>query len=523
MRAVQRLVHTQPGSGILDWGRDRRFLENGGSVYFERNPGDEEGGLLEAATPECRGPSQLLLYHKANDRLLNDACALASEELGLPITLVKNCRDAFGNVYGAQESYETTVATGPWLGLWRLAVGCLAPLALLIALTQWALIASFLLVGALLGIAHLCLALVSPLWSGALPLADRAWSLWFATLNRLDYALAATVYLPAGLAFGVLVRTVAWRPHRHGGLGFLVSRSVVSGGGTLEADGRYTLSEKAGAMHRIARWTVFPSDRGVLEVGHLVKPLLQLAWGQWRPYVALFRPLQRFQLGLSDANACDVAEYLKVGTTSLVLDLAEAGRLTDAPVPADPVAAARQLAADPTLQAAIPLTDGSTATALELQRFYVDAARAWLDEADAVSLEASELVRTWARVLDALETDPDALVGQLDWVTKRALLERAQDLDPAARKKIDLRYHELGEGYHTWLREAGLSRQLVAEEDVRAAVHHPPSNTPARHRGALIRQLSESGTEGRVSWDEVHTQGKVIDLRDRFRRSDPDS
>src|SRR5205807_1848031 len=57
---------------------DYWFLANGGAVQFERNPYLAflpEAGLVEGATPECRGPRQLLCFQRAQDLLLSRAAA----------------------------------------------------------------------------------------------------------------------------------------------------------------------------------------------------------------------------------------------------------------------------------------------------------------------------------------------------------------------------------------------------------------------------------------------------------------
>jgi proteasome accessory factor A len=509
------------------------FTENGGSLYYEFVPTAQEGGLVEAGTPECRGPGQLLLYQRATDQLLDRATRRAARVLirrgvGGELTLLKNCRDAAGHTYGAQENYEVELATGAGLAGWRLGVLLALPFAVLAGMVHWLLLLGMLLVAIPLGLGALLFMIGTAVVGGEDPesygrSADGI-GVAFDWLGRFEMGVAQVALFPSTFLVALAARAFAFRPQRRGALAFLASRSVISGAGTLHDDGRWTLSEKAPAIRRVMRWSVAPEDRGLLEIGHLIKPLHALAWGNWRGVVALFAPRQRFQLGLSDANRCDVAEYLKLGTTALVLDLVEAGRLADAPQLAEPIAAMHALSGDPSLQASVALASGGSATALELQRFYLERARAWLEEDGvAVSLEAHDLVRLWAEALDWLESDPEELVGRLDWVSKRALVERAAVDDPAVRKKIDLRYHELGpDGYHGWLVEAGLSTVLVDPAEADRAAREPPPDTPARQRGRLVRQLARSHTDARVGWDQVRVGGamggKVIRL-DQYRES----
>src|SRR5689334_21584964 len=65
--AVRLLVAAQPGERGADSGREQLFLENGGALYYEFFPHALKGGLLEASTPQCMTPSQLLLHQKAQE------------------------------------------------------------------------------------------------------------------------------------------------------------------------------------------------------------------------------------------------------------------------------------------------------------------------------------------------------------------------------------------------------------------------------------------------------------------------
>jgi proteasome accessory factor A len=253
----------------------------------------------------------------------------------------------------------------------------------------------------------------------------------------------------------------------------------------------------------------------------------------------LFRRRQRLQLGFGDSNAAQRAEYLKIATTALVLDLAEAGELEAgklkaarrprAPRLRRPLAAFHALAADPTLEQTVELSDGTRLTAVELQRYYLERAEDWLVRAPAVSLEARQVVKLWRQVLGALEgRDWDALLGKLDWVTKRYLLESCGSQGGAAGedavlKTLDLRYHELGEGYLARLEATGLAPRVVDRETVKRATEEPPEKTPAFLRGELIRRRGAARLPLKVTWDSAwiggRLLGQVVHFRDPLRDS----
>lgn len=531
---VSELVHTRKGLGLADAVRRRVFTENGGSLYYESVPGAYESGLVEAGTPECRGATQLLLYQRAQDRLLFEASRLATETLRKrgfngDLGLLKNCRDVLGNVYGAQESYSSQLASNRLAQVgWWITLIVAIPLAMLAGLFHWLVL--LVLLALLLPICMI--AIGDALWSvlSGNPvddLPDRYQRL-FDALGRAEAVLAMTVLAVPTLSTSIGIYLFGWRRERRAMTAFLASRMVVTGAGTL-IDGQFHLSEKAAAIQRTLRWSVAPSDRGLYETGHLIKPLHGLAWLDVRAVSRLFDPTQRLQVGMSDSNLCQEAEWLKMGTTALVLDLAEAGLLDDAPVLYDPIAAAHAFSAPPTLGARADLVRGTftknTATALELQRFYYQRAAAVLAAPGPVSLEARRVVELWGEVLERLDRyadSPRELVGRLDWVTKRHLIDNAvaEGLDADTCKKIDLRYHELGTGYHATLDAAGLCTRLVDDDAVADAMARPPAGTPAQLRGEMVRSLSEQQIDASVSWHEIQIPGKIIPLTRRSTRKE---
>lgn len=514
LAALREQVPITKARGMVAQVRKRVFTANGGAIYYEHQPRHAQNGLVEGATPECRGPGSLLRYQRAQDRLLARAVQRVRRGLSedAELSLRKNARDAVGNIYGPQESYEAPLASGLSLWLWRIGVVSLLPLVLVSILILW----SMLLV-------LLVFIVMSAIWAVGVAIggdeqaALRRWERRSQAVAEGIMEVAAQVVLgPPFALMSLLVRAFAWRPQRRALLGFLVSRCIVSGAGSLEPDGSFVLCEKISGLRRTIRWTAHADDRAIFEIGHLFKDLGEPMWLQTRRVKRLLRQRQRLQLSLSDSNRCDVAEYLKLGTTALILDLAEAGALSDAPRPSDPMGAARDLSGDPDLNALVAIRGGDPMTALQLQRWYHRKAAAWLDAQDVPALEAADVVYLWGEVLDALEQDPERLVGQLDWVTKRALLDRATDEPPAVRKRIDLGYHDLGDDYHQWLADEGLVRRLVEDDDIDEAIEVPPHDSPAGLRGRLVRQ----GGDVEVDWVRAKVRGQVIRLDQARRRRD---
>ncbi len=517
------------------------FTANGGAVWFERVQYSGGHGLIEGATPECRTPRQVLVYQRAQDHLLRESTT-GSHVQG-EFTLLKNDRDSRDNVYGAQENYEVRVAEGWRLVAWRLGLALLAPLMLLGWLGLLLQVVTLIAYLAAAGLLYLVLRGFLPL-----PARRRALLLLLGEMAAEGDETAAPLPLwlevfflqftrlvtaPLALGLWLVGRLTAFVPHRRQLLPFLASRSVIGGTGMLDKDGRFHLADKAEAMNCLIGYGGFLNDRPMFSFGHFFKAMAFQAWAAPGDYLALFRPRQRLQICLGDSNMCEEAEYLRVGVTLLILDAIESEGMPPVPRLRSCRRAVRTLSADPTLSARVPLSGGRQWTALQIQRFYLNAVRQFLDRRPDAPEEAHDVFRRWEEVLDALEeaaTCPDEqhalshdaagesllaesrpnialepLVGRLDWVTKQFLLDEAGAGAPwEARKKIDLRYHELsGEGYFVQLADAGYATRIVTDEELDRAVRTPPPGTPASARGRYIREFAEGTLPFRVNWNSI--------------------
>ena len=227
---------------------------------------------------------------------------------------------------------------------------------------------------------------------------------------------------------------------------------------------------------------------------------------------------RRLHVIVGDANMSEVATYLKVGTTSIVLAMIEDGQLGDELVLGHPVPAIRQVSHDPTLRRTILLRDGRRATAVELQWGLLERARKYQQthglEPVGEDVGADVLDR-WETVLTGLERDPDSMAHWVDWVAKRRLVDGYRDRhdlrpDSAKLKAIDLQYHDLRP-------ERGLSTRvgldvLVEPDAAMAAMTEPPTTTRAYFRGRCLQKYPDAVVA--ANWDSM-----VFDVgRDPLRR-----
>ena len=530
LRAVAHEVASEAGRDQPE--KKQVFLQNGGAFNYEHSPERPYDGLVEGATPECTSPGQLLRYQKAQDLLLIRTLPEARKHLqeqgyGGEIGLLKNCRDAEGHTYGAQENYEVEVAEGLFLFLYRCGLVALFPFLLVHFLAFW--------LGTLLFLAVFLLATLGLLVASMLIPAVRRLSFvklfssgdertLNAALGRVQLWMAYVELWPVAFPFCWLLRRTAFRAVRRRAGAFLISRPLLSGAGSVAGDGRFVLCEKGPGIVQWMRGSLRREARSVFDTGNLLKQTARLLGFRFSPFLHLFERRQRLQLGLSDSNCAQVAELLKVATTALVMDMVEAGCLEDAPRPRRPVAALKTLIHDPTLRERVEMEDGRLMSGLEIQRFYLERARLFVAERRVEALETREVLELWEETLQALEAgDYDLLVGRLDWVTKRFLIEAALEELPAGAdrdavaKTIDLRYHELGAGYLAQMEREGLAPVLVEPEEVHRALYEPPEDSPAFYRGHLIRKHRHSPVPLKVGWTSAwiggRVQGRVVDFR----------
>jgi len=188
-----------------------------------------------------------------------------------------------------------------------------------------------------------------------------------------------------------------------------------------------------------------------------------------------------------------------------VLDAIEAGEMPAVPRVRRPIRSLRAICRDWHLTTRIALTGGRAASALEIQRFYLETCRRFLNRRSDAPPEAKDVLRRWELALDCLADDPQSLVGSLDWVTKQFVLEKsARGASWEARKKIDIRYHELSpQGYFQRLRPTGVVCELLERADIDHARRNPPAGTPAAVRGRYIREFSDDEDARSANWQAV--------------------
>ena len=227
---------------------------------------------------------------------------------------------------------------------------------------------------------------------------------------------------------------------------------------------------------------------------------------------------RRLHVIVGDANMSEVATFLKVGTTAIVLSMIEDDALGNDLVLAHPITAIRQVSNDPSLRTTIALANGKRLTALELQWELLDQARSWADRygLDSVTVDdGKRILEEWENVLIGLQRDPVSVANVVDWVAKKRLVDgyaERHSLQPTdvRLKAIDLQYSDLRADRSLAMR-CGL-RTLVDHDAAVQAIEQPPETTRAYFRGTCLARFSADIVA--ANWDSI-----VFDVgRDPLRR-----
>jgi Pup amidohydrolase len=217
---------------------------------------------------------------------------------------------------------------------------------------------------------------------------------------------------------------------------------------------------------------------------------------------------RRLHVIVGDANLAEVATFLKVGTTALVLSMIEDEFLLRDLSLAAPVAALRKVSYDLSLRQPLDLADGTTMTAIEMQWEYLDRAKKYAEEQGLECIGApeigAEVLRRWEQVLIGLESDPDSVAGQVDWVAKHRVVAGYRDKhglrwDDARLAAMDLQYHDL-RPERSLASRLRLER-LTTDAEVATAVTEPPHDTRAYFRGKCLQRWASQIVA--ANWDSM--------------------
>ncbi|MEJ2721690.1 MAG: proteasome accessory factor PafA2 family protein [bacterium] len=260
----------------------------------------------------------------------------------------------------------------------------------------------------------------------------------------------------------------------------LVSRVIYTGAGGLNpfsAGIEFTLSPRAWHLHKVASGSS-TDRRGIFHYKN--EPLAK-------------RGFNRLHLLCGETLCSDIATWLRVGTTAIVVAMIDAGLSPGRAVQLRaPLEALRAFVSDPDCRITAETGDGRRLTALNIQRHYLSLAEANLDS-------------SWMPVVNE---------RSLSWDMLRPFVDLRRELF-----ELDFRFGQLGErGFFGKLDRAGvLEHRIKGIGRVDLAVNSPPPVGRARVRGRRVKKYT--GREGyQCYWDVLYDLrgARKLNLSDPF-------
>jgi proteasome accessory factor A len=290
-------------------------------------------------------------------------------------------------------------------------------------------------------------------------------------------------------------------------LSFLATRQIFTGSGRVGQASPLAFDFDPPRNHAPVEFQI--SQRA----DHIVNDIYQ--WVQFNRAIinardeplADYRKYRRLHLLIGDSNMSPFASALKLGTTSLILTLLEDGRMPDDVILRDAVLATRQISHDGTGRGAVLLDDGRTRGALDIQYDFLTHAERHLAGHDE---ETDWILESWRFTLEALSTKPELLLGGVDWITKKWMLEQFRDAqsiewsDPWLQS-LDLEYHNIdpARGLFFGVIPAKAIGEFNDGSRRPDTTNQPPTDTRARGRGFAVSRFLDSREPYVINWDSL--------------------
>ncbi|MBL6765413.1 MAG: proteasome accessory factor PafA2 family protein [Verrucomicrobiae bacterium] len=302
-------------------------------------------------------------------------------------------------------------------------------------------------------------------------------------------------------------------------LTFLTLRMLITGAGRVRAS-----PQAEARMETLAGWR--DADFQVSQRADFINNDL-FEWVQFNRAIINTRdePLadprrfRRLHLLHGDTSVLPATLALKVGATSLVLDLLEIGQMPDHRL-ADAVLTFRSLSHIVRPPWRVSLADGTSGCALEMLRSFLETAEREFRGRDS---ETDDVLDLWDRALAGLEGDQETVVGVIDWVTKRWLFEQFRQSEGLAwddpwLQAQDLEFHAVAAARNIAFPLARTPPEwMPLDSEVETAIHDAPGNTRAFARSRAMRALKGSRAPYLVDWEKVSIEGvSPLRLADPF-------
>ncbi len=278
---------------------------------------------------------------------------------------------------------------------------------------------------------------------------------------------------------------------------FLVSRQILTGSGKVGAEH----GQPSIGFQITQRGDFFEEEIGLETT--LKRPIINT---RDEPHAdpALYR---RLHVIFGDATMSEVQTFVKLGSTSLLLMALEEDALDEPIRLVSPVRDVTTVSRDLTFEQPLELRNGSKATALELQWMFYEVAERYAARAD-ISPVYKQVLNEWRDLLRDLSDGWRTVADRLDWAAKLRILEAYRERDgldwtDAKLRLLDLQFHDIDKtrGLFHKLVASGRVRTLFTDEEVAAAMTHPPEQTRAWFRGEALRRYRDAVVS--ANWDSL--------------------
>lgn len=311
--------------------------------------------------------------------------------------------------------------------------------------------------------------------------------------KSVSYGSHENYLMPRSVPFGDIVRGLT---------PFFVTRQVICGAGRLGKGQDGSMS----GFQISQRADFFEAEVGLETT--IRRPIINT---RDEPHATADK-YRRLHVIIGDANLSQVSNYLKFGTTALVLSLIEAGQAPKIEVH-EPVAGLQAISHDTSLTATVRLLDGRRVTALDIQWMYYEAA-AKLGQETGVSDSFSgdghtrDVLERWESTLGLLGSNPAGAASSVEWLAKMSLLDGYRNRDglewnDARLGLVDLQWSDVRPEKGLYYRMLSRDRMqtIIDDATISRAVVEPPSDTRAYFRGKCVSSFGKDVVG--ASWDSV--------------------
>lgn len=328
--------------------------------------------------------------------------------------------------------------------------------------------------------------------------------------NNVDHVTGATFGCHENY---LMKRELQFNPRILGTLlSFLATRQLFTGAG------------RVGQANPLAFALELPRAVGTIDfqlsqrADHIVNDIYQ--WVQFNRAIinardeplADFRKYRRLHLLIGDSNMSPFATALKIGTTACILTLLEQGNLPNHVVLHDAVIATRQISHEGTGHAVVLLEDGRSRSALDIQEEFLVHAQKYLGGQNE---ETDWILDSWRFTLGALRTKPELLLGGVDWISKRWLLDTFRESEGLTwqdpwLQSLDLEYHNINpaKGLFFALTPAKGIGEFNASVRRFETMRTPPPDTRAHGRGQAIARFQSQQLPYVINWDSISVENR---------------